>query len=1086
MPSKSARAPPPPPEAPASPPPPPPPPSPLVTEAHVLRATRTVFDARGVAPSWSDASWLCVSDFGVFGDDADGPARETAWAQVGPWGAFALVSAFQLETDTWNALRFAARVSRSEFRVGWDLIDTPAQTSGSPVTPPLALEPPPPPLNPDSANETSPRFFSRRAALLVDAEEPEPEEEEEYSSSGSVSAPFDADGWYEPWTSPSQTQTSFDPSLWREVFVPLDRALFVTGEPKASSASWNRLSWRDVSGFGGEIQLRDVRLESWAIDALSIDDDTGEPNVTPSVRTAYENGTSEASARLDPYASAPPAPAAPALAYGTQSRERGDDASGAEGTVVVVPSAPVEGASDTQLVLVALFVVLFVALAFVAACAVALLSRRAARRGRGGAGAKDEERGGEAFGSSRRRLREGVDSAGVATRFDSLVSIPPARPFRTSSSSRAPRRRPPPGPRRAASASDADAAFAPRREKRRDADASPSTSARRLGVFSPRKSVSRTPSAQCSAGDSSTGGDFGGVLRGADQPGVVNITADALALALETTADVSAASSVSAASFESKSSSRSAHSGSVSETDASDEPSEKGSSLKKKETAARFEFEALTASQFEADVALGAVLGKGAFATVRAGTWTRRPGELTTAGRQPGVFEKPVPVFEKKQVAVKLFEPVEQSCVDASGASRGASFENELRVLRRIGGGKPSRLVAALAACDDAPRVRAILMPLLDGGSLHDALRRAAETENPYGYGAFPLAARLRALTHVASALRYLHDMKADFGVQNASRDPSRERNPPGSRTQTVSVAHLDVKPKNVLLDARTGNAKLADFGSATLVASDPSDAVGRAVDDADADASDVDAAVDAMLDDAFSETTPSVSGDVSETVIRKPPGTINYMAPELFEGAATTPSADDVCFLAPASRETRSAFLQTRLLTRCDAWSFAMTAYETVTGSVPWRGLTPTQIVELVGVKDERPRGLGDPERVSDWLGDADASDGERKIFAAAFHEHLVGKCVEKCWARDPHDRPLFAETLARLRRLRRGLANRGLAKASKASKDAETFFFPSARRTTARRERSANDDASYGAAVPRSASSFASASLELSSASE
>ena len=206
-------------------------------------------------------------------------------------------------------------------------------------------------------------------------------------------------------------------------------------------------------------------------------------------------------------------------------------------------------------------------------------------------------------------------------------------------------------------------------------------------------------------------------------------------------------------------------------------------------------------------------------------------------------------------------------------------------------------------------------------------------------------------------------------------------------------------------------------------------------------------------------------------------------MAPELFEGVATTPSVDDVCFLAPnASR-----------LTRCDAWSFAMTAYETLTGSVPWRGLTPTQIVELVGVKDERPRGLLDPERVSDWLGDdseklgrktrsADgSSDRERKIFAVTFHEHLVETCVEKCWARDPHDRPPFAETLARLRRLRRGLANRGLAKASKASKDA--FFFPSAR-ATARRER--DDDASYGAAVPRSASSFASASLELSSASE
>ena len=236
------------------------------------------------------------------------------------------------------------------------------------------------------------------------------------------------------------------------------------------------------------------------------------------------------------------------------------------------------------------------------------------------------------------------------------------------------------------------------------------------------------------------------------------------------------------------------------------------------------------------------------------------------------------------------------------------------------------------------------------------------------------------------------------------------------------------------------------------------------------------------MLDEAFPEETFDfrLSGAFSLT---KPPGTINYMAPELFEGAATTPSVDDVCFLAPnASR-----------LTRCDAWSFAMTAYETLTGSVPWRGLTPTQIVELVGVKDERPRGLGDPERVSEWLGDeseklgrktrsADgSSDRERKIFEVTFHEHLVETCVEKCWARDPHDRPPFAETLARLRRLRRGLANRGLAKASKASKDA--FYFPSAR-ATARRER--DDDASYGAAVPRSASSFASASLELSSASE
>ena len=96
-------------------------PRPLAARDRGARPARTpdgVRRARGVAPSWSDASWLCVSDFGAFGDDADVPARETAWAQVGPWGAFALVSAFRLETDTWNALRFAA-ASRPEFRVGW-------------------------------------------------------------------------------------------------------------------------------------------------------------------------------------------------------------------------------------------------------------------------------------------------------------------------------------------------------------------------------------------------------------------------------------------------------------------------------------------------------------------------------------------------------------------------------------------------------------------------------------------------------------------------------------------------------------------------------------------------------------------------------------------------------------------------------------------------------------------------------------------------------------------------------------------------------------------------------------------------------
>ena len=90
-------------------------------------------DARGVAPSWSDASWLCVSDVPTLDGDGDGAPsdRDTAWAQVGPWGAFALVSAFRLETRVWNALRFEARASRPEFRVGWDLVDTSEQSEQS-------------------------------------------------------------------------------------------------------------------------------------------------------------------------------------------------------------------------------------------------------------------------------------------------------------------------------------------------------------------------------------------------------------------------------------------------------------------------------------------------------------------------------------------------------------------------------------------------------------------------------------------------------------------------------------------------------------------------------------------------------------------------------------------------------------------------------------------------------------------------------------------------------------------------------------------------------------------------------------------
>ena len=121
------------------------------------------------------------------------------------------------------------------------------------------------------------------------------------------------------------------------------------------------------------------------------------------------------------------------------------------------------------------------------------------------------------------------------------------------------------------------------------------------------------------------------------------------------------------------------------------------------------------------------------------------------------------------------------------------------------------------------------------------------------------------------------------------------------------------------------------------------------------------------MLDDAFPEETFDfrLSGAFSLT---KPPGMINTW-PQSCSSATTTPSGTTSVF----SRERVSS-------DALDAWSFAMTAYETLTGSVPWRGLTPTQIVELVGVKDERPRawGIG---RITEWPGATPKNSVEKPV---------------------------------------------------------------------------------------------------------
>ncbi len=78
---------------------------------------------------------------------------------------------------------------------------------------------------------------------------------------------------------------------------------------------------------------------------------------------------------------------------------------------------------------------------------------------------------------------------------------------------------------------------------------------------------------------------------------------------------------------------------------------------------------------------------------------------------------------------------------------------------------------------EDDTRYRVLVMELLEGGTLRDAVERD-----------WPLRKVVRSLTDVAKALVYLH-------------------------SQVPLVSHRDLKPENVCVDA-DGSAVLVDFGA--------------------------------------------------------------------------------------------------------------------------------------------------------------------------------------------------------------------------------------------------------------------------------
>ena len=140
-------------------------------------------------------------------------------------------------------------------------------------------------------------------------------------------------------------------------------------------------------------------------------------------------------------------------------------------------------------------------------------------------------------------------------------------------------------------------------------------------------------------------------------------------------------------------------------------------------------------------------------------------------------------------------------------------------------------------------------------------------------------------------------------------------------------IIHRDLKPQNILIEQDTLRALLSDFG------------VSRAV---------------------RTSLSPNSLGA----------GTVNYMAPELFDDGR----ADE----------------------KVDVYSFAMILCETLTGKQPWKGIQPVRIASTI---------LGDSEATS------------RPPLPLNVSEFTT-ELIRACWHRDSERRPAFREILTALDR--------------------------------------------------------------------
>ena len=441
------------------------------------------------------SQWLCVSDLDHVG--ADG--MRSAWAQLAPWGAFALVSAFDLDPGAWNVLRFDARAAPANVRVQRDRVE-----------PDPGSESPPGDEQAPSTSKTNATRIdsgsSRRRGLKLST----PAEDE-----------------------------------WRRVVVALDPDAFADA-PRLDSPSspWNRLAWRDVTGAGADVQLRDVVLESWS----AIEPRDGSNPASDSTRGSIDDATNEtSSASTTDFPSAPPAPPAPSRASTVAARDDalgGGESTASTGATIgtppsssppsppAVPSSDGGGASLARSSLSGGFLIAAFVAAVAALVAFLLVAVTRARRAR--ARSKRRRRRPVAANASEPETipRRGRGRERAASSFSSVdVEAPGDVSGDAAFAWRPPRA--PASSSRATSGPTTPARVVERALSRSGSGAAISSAAAAMGgeARSRRTSVAARVRDAENANDlpvadesGNDGGDFGGATRGDSQRGVVHLT----------------------------------------------------------------------------------------------------------------------------------------------------------------------------------------------------------------------------------------------------------------------------------------------------------------------------------------------------------------------------------------------------------------------------------------------------------------------------------------------------------------------------------------------------------------------------------